>query len=87
MATTRERRLSAVMRLDGWLSFAAPTLLIVGVPLLLLLGAPGWLVTTSILALAVVLGACGAVFFTMLALETTRGRYEFPESVLRDLEA
>jgi hypothetical protein len=87
MATTRERRLSAVMRLDGWLSFTAPMLIVVGVPLLLLVGAPGWLVTASILTLAVVLGACGAVFFTMLALEAARGRYEFPEAVLRDLEA
>jgi hypothetical protein len=41
----------------------------------------------SVLTLAVVLAACGAVFFTMLALEAARGRYEFPESVLRDLEA
>lgn len=87
MATTRERRLSAVMRLDGWLSFTAPMLIVVGVPMLLLVGAPGWLVTAAILTLAVVLGACGAVFFTMLALEAARGRYEFPEAVLRDLEA
>jgi O-antigen/teichoic acid export membrane protein len=85
--TTRERRLSTVMRIDGWLSFAAPTILLAGVPLLLLVGAPGWLVAGVVLALAVVLGACGAVFATMLAMEAARGRYEFPEAVLRDLES
>jgi hypothetical protein len=44
-------------------------------------------VTAAVRTVAVVLGACGAVFFTMLALEAARGRYEFPEAVLRDLEA
>lgn len=79
------RSLTAVIKVDAWLSFYAPLVVLVGVPLLVVLDAPGWLVATTVLVLAAILGGCGIIFATVLCIGTARGRWEFPNDVFNAL--
>ena len=68
-----------VMQVDAWLSFYAPVVFIACVPLLVVVDVPGWVVTVTVLTLALVLGACGVIMAGFCAVAAARGRLEFPD--------
>lgn len=74
------RTLLRVMQVDAWLSFYVPVVFILCVPLLVAVDVPGWIVTTTMLSLAFVLGACGIVMAGVCAHAAARGRPEFPDA-------
>ncbi len=79
------RSLRIVFTIDAWLSFSAPPLVLVGIPLMVVLEAPGWLLATTVLTLAGVLGGCGAWYAVVLSVGAARGRLELPDDALADL--
>lgn len=79
------RSLPMVIKVDAWLSFSAPLVVLVGIPLLVVLDAPEWLVATTVLTLAGILGGCGIIYAVVLSLGAARGRLEFPADVLKEL--
>ncbi|MGI9084374.1 MAG: hypothetical protein ACR2FE_03690 [Aeromicrobium sp.] len=81
----QHRGLRIVMTIDAWLSFSAPPIVLIGIPLLVVHDAPGWLVAATVLTLAGILGGCGIIMVGILAVAAARGRMEFPEHVLTEL--
>lgn len=81
----QHRSLRIVMTVDAWLSFSAPPVVLLGVPLLVVMDAPGWVLAATVLTLAGILGGCGIVMAGLLAVGAARGRLEFPQDVLTEL--
>lgn len=71
--------LRRVMQVDAWLSFYAPVVFALCVPLLVVVDVPGWLVTTVVLVSAFILGVCGIVMAGVCAHAAAHGRLEFPD--------
>lgn len=71
--------LRIVMKIDAWLSFTVPVLLIMCVPLLVVVDVPSWVVTVTVVSLAAVLGGCGIIMAGVCAVAAARGRFEFPD--------
>ncbi len=77
--TPTNKGLRRVMQVDAWLSFYAPVVFMLCVPVLVLVDVPGWVVATVVFVSAVVLGACGIVMAGVCAVAAARGRLEFPD--------
>ena len=71
--------LRRVMQVDAWVSFYAPVVFMLCVPVLVLVDVPGWVVATVVFAAAAVLGGCGIVMAGVCAVAAARGRLEFPD--------
>jgi hypothetical protein len=71
--------LRRVMQVDAWVSFYAPAVFLLCVPVLVLVDVPGWIVTTVVFAAAAVLGGCGIVMAAVCAVAAARGRLDFPD--------
>jgi hypothetical protein len=72
--------LRRVMQVDAWVSFYAPIVFLVCVPVLVLVDVPGWVVATVVFAAAAVLGGCGILMAGVCAAAAARGRLEFPDA-------
>lgn len=71
--------LRRVMQIDAWVSFYAPVVFILCVPVLAVVDVPGWIVTTVVFAAAAVLGGCGIVMAGVCAVAAAKGRLDFPD--------
>src|SRR4051794_19963826 len=71
--------LRRVMQIDAWVSFYAPVVFMLCVPILVVVDVPGWVVTTVVFTAAVILGGCGIVMAGVCAVAAARGRLEFPD--------
>ena len=73
-------KLRRVMQVDAWVSFYAPVVFMLCVPVLVVVDVPGWVVTTVVFAAAAVLGGCGIVMAGVCAVAAARGRLDFPDA-------
>jgi len=78
-AAPRNLHLRRVMQVDAWVSFYAPVVFLLCVPVLVVVDVPGWVVTTVVFAAAAVLGGCGIVMAGVCAAAAARGELEFPD--------
>lgn len=79
LAAPTNTRLRRVMQIDAWVSFYAPVVFGLSVPMLVLIDVPGWVVATVVFAAAAVLGGCGILMAGFCAVAAARGRLEFPD--------
>lgn len=73
------RLLWVVAAVDGTGSFALPVVLLVAIPLLVWVNASPALIGIAVLAVATVLGGCGAVLAAAMAGTMLRGEDEHPQ--------
>ena len=71
--------LRRVMQVDAWVSFYAPAVFLLCVPVLVVVDVPGWVVAAVVLGSAVVLGGCGVVMAGVCAVAAAKGRLDFPD--------